>query len=107
MVDIQFDVHSYSIPVEDEFGDARENNPALLLQLILQNCDYFTDAEDFLTWAKSLSLDSSNPIILDLYRELSRQVPDLLKHLGEVERISDWDMQMNAGAAQALRNMNP
>lgn len=105
-IHVRTPTREFQFVVEDEFEDAHPDNPLILLQLVLQCCDDYTDAEDFLKWAKMNSLDSSDPHVLSLFRETANNVPAFLALVGKVVRISDWDMQMNAGAALELRSLS-
>lgn len=107
--EIEFRSADYSciIPVDDEYNDANSSNPPILLQLVLHMCYEFEDCEDFLVWSKAYSLvDASDPDVLDLYRTLGNVVPKILDIIGREEAgVSDFDWELDAGAAQALRKL--
>ncbi len=108
-IDIKMDSSSreFTIPVDDEFQDARTGNPALLLQLIIYAIEEYEDCEDFLVWSTAYGLDASDPTHLDWYKRLGQSAPkfrELIK--ADISGISDYDWQLNAGAAQALRELD-
>jgi hypothetical protein len=94
-----------SIPVDDEFDDARRNNPALTLHLILSECETYEEAEDFLVWARETGFDPAEYWVRNLYAEIGKVVPKIREIFGrEVKALSSYDFTLNAGAARALRN---
>lgn len=97
----------FLIPVDDEYEDSPLQNPALLLQLVLFSMDEYEDCENFLVWSTAYSLDKDDPFVLDLYTQTSNIVPQLRELIGhDIRGISDYDWQLDAGAAQGLREMN-
>ena len=51
-------------------------------------------------------LNASDPFSLDLYRRTGEMVPKIRAIIGtDFKGISDFDWQLNAGAAQALREL--
>ncbi len=107
--EIRFQNHSYSctFPVDDEYNDATVNNPAILLQLILYSIMEYEDCEDFLAWSMAFGLNASDSFSLDLYRRTGEMAPKIRSIIGaEFKGISDFYWQLNAGAAQALREIN-
>lgn len=93
-----------TIPVSDEYRDADKENQPLLLQLVLFECEFYEDAEDFLVWARDSALDSADLAVQRLYKELSDAVPKILEIIGpDVIGISSFDFEMNAGPARVLR----
>ncbi len=106
-VTLKFNAQTFTIPVDDEFKDADSGNQALLLQLIIYAVEEYEDCEDFLVWSTAYGLNASNPIHLDWYRQLGDVVPKIREIIGKkISGISDFDWQLNAGAAQALRELN-
>lgn len=97
----------FTAPVDDELEDSNSGNPALLLQLIFYAIEEYEVCEDFLVWSTAYGLDASNPIHLDWYRRIGIITPEFRKIIStEVSGISDYDWQLNAGAAQALRELD-
>lgn len=106
--EIEFTSMDYSciIPVDDEYNDAKSSSPPILLQLILFMCYEYEDCEDFLAWSKAYSLNASDPDVFDLYRTLGNIVPEILDIVGREEvGVSDFDWELDAGPAQALRKL--
>lgn len=102
----RFDSSDLIIPVDDEYEDTDLNNPALLLQLVIYALEEYEDCEDFLVWSTAYGLSASNPVHLDWYRQLGEVVPKIREIIGfDISGISDFDWQLNAGAAQALREL--
>ncbi|MBO6522905.1 MAG: hypothetical protein JJ971_03695 [Balneolaceae bacterium] len=97
----------FTIPVDDELDDANSENPALLLQLIIYAIEEYEDCEDFLVWSTAYGLDASNPTHINWYKRLGKITPAFRKIIrADVAGISDYDWQLNAGAAQALRELD-
>lgn len=94
------------IPVDDEYDDARNPNPVILLQLILHSCYEYEDHDDITTWSTAYGLDISIPLTLSIYKTLGEVVPKIRRIVGnDIEEISDYDWQLDAGAARALREL--
>lgn len=93
-----------SISVDDEYGDS-EGHPAqpLLLHLVLAECEGWEEADDFPAWAVDAELDPADPGALGVFEDLARVVPEIRRIVGDVRAISSWEVQMNSGAARALR----
>lgn len=107
--EIEFNSDNYSavIPVDDEYGDAEKGNQALMLQLIIYAIEEYEGCEDFLVWSIAFGLNSNNPFILDIYRDLGKIIPKIRDIIGtDVNDISDYHWELNAGAAQALRELD-
>lgn len=97
----------FKIPVDDELQDTDLGNPALILQLVIYAIEEYEDCDDFLVWSTAYSLDPENPIYLDWHKQLGEVTPKIRKMIGpDITGISDFDWQLNAGAAQALRELN-
>ncbi|MFV1884773.1 MAG: hypothetical protein ACMZ7B_09815 [Balneola sp.] len=104
---IRFGSTDFSIPVDDEYKDADLNNPALLLQLVIYAIEEYEDCDDFLVWSTAYGLNTSSPIHLNWYRKLGEVAPKIREIIGTgISGISDFDWQLSAGAAQALRELN-
>ncbi len=97
---------TFTIPVDDEFEDAELKNPALLLQLIIYAIEEYEDLDDFLVWCTAYGLKAENPTHLEWYRQLGELTPKIREIIGnDLTGISDFDWQLNAGPAQALREL--
>lgn len=94
------------IPVDDEYEDAKDPNPAILLQLILHACYEHEDHDDITTWSTAYGLALSHSLTLSFYKTLGEVVPRIRDLIGtDLEGISAYDWQLNAGAAQTLRGL--
>jgi len=103
-VTLASDQQDLTIAVDDEYDDARDENPELLLHLVLAECEAYEGAADFLVWAAESGFDPSDGWVQALYAELGEVVPRIRKILGpEVEALSCFDFALNAGAAAVLR----
>ncbi|MEQ9091971.1 MAG: hypothetical protein RIE52_12830 [Balneola sp.] len=90
--EIEFNSDDYSavIPADDEYEDAEKGNQALILQLIIYAVEEYEDCEDFLVWSMAFGLNSNNPFILDIYRDLGKVIPKIRDIIGiDVNDISD------------------
>lgn len=93
-----------TISVDDEYDDSSAEDPLMLLQLVLTECETWEESEDFREWASAAGLDPASPETVALFDELSAVVPEIRSAVGHVRAISSWDVQMNSGAARALRD---
>nr|WP_299384490.1 hypothetical protein [Allomuricauda sp.] len=98
-------LQEFEFYVDDEFHDLQVNNPLLSLCLALRELEGYRDEGPLEQWCKALMLDSENTQVTSHYRNLERIYPSLVSLLGPIDsQISDLDFQLNAGAAQELRN---
>ncbi|MBO6572933.1 hypothetical protein GYB29_00465 [bacterium] len=107
--EIEFSSQDFSaiIPLDDEYEDVEKGNQALMLQLIIYAVEEYEDCEDFLVWSTAFGLNSKDPFILDMYRGLGKTFPKIRDIIGtQINDISDYDWELNAGAAQALRELD-
>ncbi len=106
--EIDFICPSYTcrIPVDDEYEDADLGNQALLLQLIIFAIEEYEDCDDFLIWCTAFGLNASYPLSLVLYKQTAESTKRIRAIIGsDFHGISDYDWQLNAGVAQALREI--
>ena len=102
---IRLSGNHFEIYVDDEYNDLNENNPALCLCLVLLELEEYKDEDDFLTWCRSKGLDTSNEVLRTYYMELGVIYNAIESIIGPIScPISSFDFELNAGAAQALRN---
>jgi hypothetical protein len=95
-----------SVPVDDEYGDATDDNQALLLHLVLAECACYEEADDLLVWAAETGLDPAESWVRGLYTELGGVVPTIRGVIGtDVKPLASWDFTLNGGAARALRDL--
>lgn len=96
------------VPVMDEFGDVPDGNPAMRLNLVLQECRDFTESPELPTWAGEQGLDPADPRVSRLHEALSRAVPAVYALLGtDLDPIPWRELEFNTGMAKALRASRP
>lgn len=96
---------TFSIPVMDEFEDVPDCKPVVMLQLVLQECEFFEDAADFSHWAEDVGLNKSEPVVVEIYNEIAGLVPKLRRIFGEnLHAIPVFEIEFNTGMAQYLRD---
>ena len=96
---------TFSIPVMDEFEDVPDCKPVVMLQLVLQECEFFEDAADFSHWAEDVGLNKSEPVVVEIYNEIAGLVPKLRRIFGEnLRAIPVFEIEFNTGMAQYLRD---
>jgi hypothetical protein len=94
------------IPVDDEYGDATDDNPELLLHLVLAACQVYEESEDALAWVREAGVQPASPLAADLFRESGEAVRVVRAIVGDrLQPISSWDFTLNTGAAQRLRRL--
>ena len=102
-IEINISGEVFTIPVMDEYGDVDSDNPVVLLNLVLQECEFYEDAEDFLIWAQDMGLDASSEIIRQIHLDLGSVVPHIRENLLDKKALPAYDIEFNTGVAQALR----
>lgn len=97
------------ILTDDEYGDLKIANPLLHLELALRELNILKEEPDFLAWSNTYGLPAGNSALLAYYKDMvNTQIPKLEAELGPIQLdhfISDFDFTLNAGAAQALREL--
>ena len=94
----------FSIYVDDEFNDFRYNYPLLNFCLVLRELDGYKFTSDFEVWCQERFLDPKDEKVKEGFENLKDVTERVEEILGNIDSIiSDWDFEMNAGAAQALR----
>ncbi|HAW78706.1 MAG TPA: hypothetical protein DCX27_02690, partial [Balneola sp.] len=97
--EIEFSSQDFSaiIPLDDEYEDVEKGNQALMLQLIIYAVEEYEDREDFLVWSTAFGLNSNDPFILNMYRDLGKTIPKIRDIIGtDINDISDYDWELNA-----------
>lgn len=106
--EIDFLSPSYTckVPVDDEYEDADLDNQVLLLQLIIFAIEEYEECDDFLVWCTAFGLNASDSLSLVLFKRTAEITQKIRPIIGtDFHGISDYDWQLNAGAAQALREL--
>ena len=97
----------YKLFIDDEYDDLRYNYPLLNFCLVLRELEGFDLARDPRIWAQERGLDPEHEQVRDYHKYLSIIYPEIEKILVNIHpQVSDWDFEMNAGAAQQLRRSN-
>ena len=95
------------IYVDDEYNDLEVGNPLLDLCLVLRALENYLDAEDYLVWCNQHGLDAANPDARAYHMGLDEVVKQISKWIDPIDSfVSDFDFELNAGAAQELRRTN-
>lgn len=106
MITIQNNTDSNSavaIVVSDEYRDVEINNPILWLHLVVEACEWFEEASDYLTWRQDLGF-KDNAFFQDLYTSLKISVPKIRELIGhDVKAVEHHHIEFNTDVAQALR----
>lgn len=105
---IEFTVDDYNaiLLVDDEFKDFSAESPILNLCLVLRELETYREEEDILRWTVFKNLSPSNPEVLNYYKDLGTLNKEIKAILGKIDsQISDFDFELNAGAAQELRRL--
>ena len=94
----------YPIYVDDEYTDLELDNPLLNLCLVLRALENYLDAEDYLVWCTQHGMDSGDSHAREYHMGLRSRVQNIQKWIDPIDSfISDFDFELNAGAAQYLR----
>ena len=103
-VDFQIEGKAYKLFIDDEYDDLRYNYPLLNFCLVLRELEGFDLARDPRIWAQERGLDPDHEQVNDYHKYLSIIYPEIEKIMGHIHpQVSDWDFEMNSGAAQKLR----
>lgn len=97
----------FVVPVMDEYKDFDPSMPSMALNLVMSECVCYEDAEDYLVWAIEMGLNASNEQARASWFQLREVVPKIREYLGNsIEPISFFEYELNAGAAQILREID-
>ncbi|OEK01424.1 hypothetical protein BFP97_07775 [Roseivirga sp. 4D4] len=103
-VDFKFSGKKFHLFVDDEYDDFRNNYPLLNLCLVLRELEGYEYADDYYVWCQERSLDAGSPQVKDNYAHLGEVYSAIKSIMGKIDsQVSDFDFEMNARAAQALR----
>jgi len=96
----------FKLYVDDEYHDLQNGNALLSLCIVLRALEDYVFSATYLEWCQCYMMDASAPQIIDYYKTLGNIYVDIEKILGKITSyVSDYDFELNAGAAQALRKM--
>ncbi len=95
---------SFCLYIDDEYQDLKIGNPILSLCLALRELENYEDANDYLIWCNNLMLKPENSQVRLYYMSLSNIYIEVENILGRIDsQISNFDFELNSGAAQELR----
>ncbi len=97
------DEDTFTIMVDDEYGDVERGSPALLLNLVLMACTTYEDEDDVLAWSRAHGLDVANEQVRTYHMSLRAVVPGLRAVVRGVPHVGFLEWQLNSGEAQRLR----
>ena len=88
----------FSLFVDDEFSDFKKNYH------LLRELDGYKFTSEYENWCQERFFEPDNEQVKSAFENLRSVTEKVESILGEIDPIiSDWDFEMNAGAAQALR----
>ncbi|MCT4623373.1 MAG: hypothetical protein N4A46_07090 [Schleiferiaceae bacterium] len=94
----------FEIYVDDEYDDLRKNYPLLNLCLVLRELEGFDYSRNYEVWCQERYKEIKNPQVKANFDHLEEVYNSVEKILGKIDSfVTDFDFEMNAGAAQALR----
>lgn len=92
------------LPIMDEYDDALELNPVVMLNMALVECEMIEETSDFTEWCKESGVRPDHPNASKLYNYLKKSVKEFRHLVGnELEPIPYFDIELNTGKARALR----
>ena len=103
---MQLATGKFIFQVDDEFDDVDGASPELLLNMVLMECTWYEEEDDYLTWCTSKGLDARNEMVRDYYMGLGAEIVKIKKLLNNLAHTSFFDWQLNGGDAQTLRKLS-
>ena len=89
--------------LDDEYQDLKVGNPLLDICLVYIELEDYEYHEDITTWCQGRGIEPTDKVI-NYYRNLAELYREIESRIGKIKcPVSDYDFEMNAGAAQALR----
>lgn len=96
----------FTIYADNEYGDIEVGNGLLNLCLVFRALEDYNETDDYLIWCRQLYLDASIPGLREYYMGLGKVYERIYSILGKIDsQVSNFDFELNAGAAQELRRM--
>lgn len=95
--------------IDDEYNDLSHSNPLLRVELMLRFLEHLGETDDYLSWCKELMLAPNTAGLLDYFKTAVNQYDQISEQINQHPiraYISDLDFELNAGAAQYLRNLD-
>lgn len=102
-IQLQVEDKTITVPVFDEYSDTDIDNPILWLNLILDSCVGFEEAEDYSVWLQDEGY-KDNVFYQSLYQHYAEVIPLVRQYLGnEIKSIDCYHFEFNTDTAKALR----
>lgn len=102
-ISLHLHTFKFTFQVDDEYNVVNSAKPELLLNLVLMECTWYLEEDDYLTWCTSKGLNAGDETVREYYRGIGAVISSLQTILGNVGHTSFYDWQLNAGDAQILR----
>ncbi len=104
LVNFELSGQKFALFVDDEYEDLRYNYPLLNFCLVLRELEGYAYTSDYPVWCQERFLDVSDESIKLAFDNLAEVFQGVEKVLGKIDSfVSDYDFELNAGAAQRLR----
>ncbi|MEO1053065.1 MAG: hypothetical protein AAFX87_20695 [Bacteroidota bacterium] len=104
-INFRCDGKAFSIAVQDEYSDVEKMKPVLLLHLVIQECEFYEEAEDYLQWCKDVGVKAEDITARAIYFEHREVIPKIRETLGDdLEAVNYYHIEFNTDTAQTLRN---
>lgn len=95
---------SFWLYIDDEYDDLKKNYPLLVLCLVLRELEGYAYTSDYATWCQERFLNAQDTEVQQAFDQLKKVYYQILQWVNPIDSfVSDWDFEMNAGAAQKLR----
>lgn len=95
--------NSWSILIEDQYNDLREDLQLMALFLVLRALENYQNEPDFLKWCMHKMADSTDFHLLQYYRSLGAAIYDIEQVIGPVDsKISSLDYELRTGIIREL-----
>ena len=97
---------SYWLYIDDEYQDFKLPIKELHLCLFLRELEGYAITPDYKEWCHERFLDHELQQVQMAYAQLKEVYTKISMKLGSVDSfVSDFDFELNSGAAQALRSL--
>ena len=92
--------------VDDEYDDFRIKYPLLLLCVVLREFEDYEEASDYLVWCTAKGLSPEHERVRAHHMDMRAIFRNIHSLFGEINsHISDYNFELNSGAAQQLRTI--
>lgn len=98
---------SFQVYIQDEYNDLEIQNTLLFAVLAIREWEIIDDSTDYLDWCFQQGLPTNNEVLRQYYQKTVLKLPQISSYFKNnklTSFITDLDFQLNAGAAQFLRN---